>query len=98
MNLLQYVTCPSSFILGEPRNYGLTMDEKEEMAKKEMADREAKSAIERAVEAKRNLDETIKRKKNIEVNIKFFLLKLDSIFRFTSKFAIFLIVLKTDLI
>lgn len=53
--------------IGEPRNYGLTMDEKEEMAKKEMADREAKSAIERAVEAKRNLDETIKRKKNIEI-------------------------------
>lgn len=53
--------------IGPPRNYGLTLEEKEEEAKEEMAQREATEAIERAMMAKRELMERKRRQKNIEV-------------------------------
>merc|ERR1711917_92816 len=51
-------------IIGEPRNYGLTQEEKEELARKELADREAKEALERQTKEK---EERESRKKNIEI-------------------------------
>ena len=53
--------------IGPPRNYGLTLEEKEEEAKEELAQREATEAIERAMMAKRELMERKRRQKNIEV-------------------------------
>jgi len=53
--------------IGPPRNYGLTAEEKEEEAKSELAEKEAKAAIQRAIKAKRELQERIKRRKNIEI-------------------------------
>jgi len=53
--------------IGPPRNYGLTLEEKEEEAKKELAEKEAKEAIERALKAKRELMERQRRRKNIEI-------------------------------
>merc|ERR1712137_136972 len=51
-------------IIGEPRNYGLTQEEKEELARKELADREAKEALERQTKEKHERES---RKKNIEI-------------------------------
>ena len=53
--------------IGPPRNYGLTIEEKEEEAKKEQAEQEAKASIQRAIKSKRELQERMKRRKNIEV-------------------------------
>ena len=53
--------------IGEPRNYGLTVEEKEELARKELAEREAKEAQERAIREKHEREERETRKKNIEV-------------------------------
>ena len=54
-------------IIGEPRNYGLTQEEKEELARKELADREAKEALERQTKEKHEREERESRKKNIEI-------------------------------
>lgn len=59
--------------IGPPRNYGLTLEEKEEEAKDKLAEREAKNSIQRAIKAKREMQERLKRRKNIEVKHRDFL-------------------------
>ena len=54
-------------IIGEPRNYGLSQEEKEELARKELAEREAREALERQTKEKHEREEREKRKKNIEI-------------------------------
>jgi adenylate kinase len=53
--------------IGSPRNYGLTIEEKEELARKELIERESREAQERALKEKHEREEREARKKNIEV-------------------------------
>ncbi|CBY24578.1 unnamed protein product [Oikopleura dioica] len=51
--------------VGPPRHYGLTPEEKEELARSQLADRQARQAIARALKAKKETAEAKARKANI---------------------------------
>ena len=44
-------------LIGKPRNYGLTEEEKEDLARKELEERETREAHERAVKEKHEREE-----------------------------------------